>query len=336
MLLKTLKEQMLLPDKEILINKYIRIKDIHGTIVSLTSQNGRNMLWAIYHIENSNTVHDENTNYLTNKDEMISNISKHNLPNTNLSEIIIQNQKLIVTSSSTSMILDDSFESIMQLQHFFENGLSLDIFGNININNLCIASYEFKDNFPDINLSNKLNISLTFSETTKEIPIHMPLTIDFNAIEKDKRLSFYDPINKKECFFYVNNIKHYDIWKEAENYFKSEKIENFLLEQIEELKKEYFNNLEDICENGMNLLILEYETQDNLQLNFYTKEYLNSPPVNNNSFTIMLFKPEEKIGPNGFFNRVSSLKQVHKDFNSSTSLELFSFILTTPSETIHI
>jgi hypothetical protein len=48
MLLKDLKQNMILPNKEIFINKIVKIKEIDVQLISITSEENRNVLWTIH------------------------------------------------------------------------------------------------------------------------------------------------------------------------------------------------------------------------------------------------------------------------------------------------
>lgn len=53
-----------------------------------------------------------------------------------------------------------------------------------------------------------------------------------------------------------------------------------------------------------------YETEDNIQLNFNTKEFLDAKPIENNSeiITMIIQEDTEGIGQNGYKLRCDVLK----------------------------
>jgi hypothetical protein len=50
MLLKDLKQNMFLPKKEVFINKIAKIRGIDIQLISITSEEHRNVLWAMYQL----------------------------------------------------------------------------------------------------------------------------------------------------------------------------------------------------------------------------------------------------------------------------------------------
>ncbi len=338
MRLEILKQQMLLPEKEILINKKVEIAGYSAILVSITSQGNKNVLWVMYHQPHFLTDEPgERREYFTNREEMVSNICSHHTPHVHFPEIIIQGQRMTFSSSSAYRIRDNNNSAYMQLQHFVENGMSVALFDKIDLSDMMIASYEQNEGeaFPQIDLSQELDITLKVARSSKEVLINQPLHLEFGNMEKGQKFSFYDSINEKDRFFFVDSIEHYDIWQEAEHHFSSEKMKMFSAQQIEEMKKQYFKCVEKTCPKGMDLAIIKYESEDNIQLNFYSKEFLDERPVHNNSSSsTMFFTSDKEPGINGLKSRICIIKPVPKDFKENMDIELFSWIMQIPEYSI--
>jgi len=73
-----------------------------------------------------------------------------------------------------------------------------------------------------------------------------------------------------------------------------------------------------------------------MQLNFYSKEYLDKRPVHKSSSSMMFFKSDKELGSNGFKSRICMIKSVDKDFNGSIDVELFSRYMEIPEEIITV
>jgi hypothetical protein len=343
MLLKDLKQNMFLPKKEISINKIVKIREIDVQLISLTSQEHRNVLWAMYQLPcyvDEEIDSEERTEYTTNRDDMINDISKEisSPPNIYISEIMIQNQKITFSSSSANRMCDMSYEGYMQLQHFIDNGMVTTNWNEVDLANIVISAYEQKESeeFPTIDLSKKLDITLKVSREFKQVLTNHPIAMEFGEMEKGNKFYFYDSIEKKNRICYIDKMEHYDIWEESNRHFEDERMQAFSEEQIKQMKEQYWACTEEICPKGMNLAILEYETEDGVQLNFYSKEYLDKRPVHKNSSSMMFFKSDKELGSNGFKSRVDMIKPVEKDFNGSIDVELFSWVMEIPEEIITV
>lgn len=342
MLLRDLKQNMFLPNKEIFINKTVKIREVDVQLISLTSEEHRNVLWIMYKLPchiNEERDSEERIEHTSNRAEMISNIiGESNSRNIHISEIMIQNQKMTFNRSSTRPISYMNYEGYMQLQHFIENGMDITNWNEIDLDNIVIAAYEQEESkeFPTIDLSKKLDISLKIGRDCRQVLINQPLTLKFGKMDKDSKFYFYDSIEKKQRIHYIDKIEHYDIWEEAHRHFESEQMQAFSKEQIKQMKEQYLASMDKICPQGMNLAILEYETEDDMQLNFYSKEYLDKRPVHKSSSSMMFFKSDKELGSNGFKSRLCMIKPLQKDFNGSIDIELFSRYIEIPEEIISV
>ena len=335
-------KKWLIPNKEIFINKLVKIRDADVILISITSEENRNVLWTMYQplqcIEDEIDA-DKKENPITNRYEKINAIRRsHSFKRYQISEITIQQQKMTFTSSETSPINDNNYKGYMRLQHFIENGLDIACWDDVNLSDLVIVAYIQKstDEFPQIDLAKELEITLKVSKEFNEVLIKQPMLLEFGEKQKGIRYSFYDFINKKDRFFYIDKLNHYDIWEEVKKSFKDESLQGFTEESRDQFEKQYMTNLELICPNGMDLAMIEYETEDGLQLNFYAKEYLDARPAYGNSSGFILFKPDKRLGINGYESRFCMLNSIEKTFYGSISVELFSWYQDLPEEIIKI
>lgn len=347
MLIKDLKSIMLLPEKEIFINKIVKIRGNDVYLMSLTLEENRNVLWVMYeapYYMNKEIDMEDRIEHTTNRDKMIHNIDREMYSaHIHISELVIQNQKITFSFSSASALSHTNYEGYMQLQHFIENGLDTTSLDEVDVSNLVIASYVQNENegFPLIDLSKELHITLKIMKDFKKVLIDPPLkpiSTKFGKVQEDNKFYFYDCIENKNRTFYINEIKHYDVWEEMNKQLEGELARTLPKNQIASMKEELLKFLPIVCPKGMNLALLVYESEDNIQLDFYSKEYLDERPVYNTSSTgtIYGFKPDEEFGYNGFKNRICMIKPVEKDFNGSVDVELFSWYMEIPEEIITV
>jgi len=131
MFIKELKESMLLPQEEILINCRVYIRGIPAHIISLTKEKHRTALWVLYEGASGSSEEmediyeidgEERIGNKTNRQDIVDPMHRErNARNIGfISEITIQNQKLIFTSSQGYHLHDRHYEGYMQLQHFIE------------------------------------------------------------------------------------------------------------------------------------------------------------------------------------------------------------------------
>lgn len=354
MFIKELKEIMILPQKEIFINRWVNIGGIPAYIISLTKEENRNALWVLYEDDMVSSEEMENINEMemyeeerigdkTNRQDIVDHIHRErNARNIGfISELTIQNQTMIFTSSQGQRLHDRYYEGYMQLQHFIENGLDLERLDGVNVNNLVIQCYAQDENqeFPEIDLSKALDITLKIGRSSKRELIDPPMAsihLQFKEYEKDHKFSFFNPVENEEIEFYINKMERYDVWEDMKKKIENEWLKIASKDEIEQMKGQLFDTMERICPKGMDLAIMEYELEKNVQLNFYTTVHLASKPIHLSSSVGMIFSPENKLGQNGFTNRICMLKPVGKDFNEAIEIELLYWWREIPEEVIHI
>lgn len=302
MLVRDLNQSMFLPKKEFLINKIVNIRgrDVH--LISITSQEQRNVLWLMYQSPlclNPGIYTEEWVEYTSNREQMVNGITNRSDEyRIHICEMTIQKQKMTFSSSSAAHIDRVQSKEYAKLQHFIEKGITTANWDEVDLAHIVIAGFEQeeKEEFPEIDLSRELDISLKIGKEFSQVLIGDPMTLEFGEVEKGKKFYFYDSIQKKNSTCYIDRMYHYDIWVEANDFFNREYIKGTPEEQLKQMKEEYLICLEKTCPEGMNLAMLEYETKDDVQLEFYSKEYLEQKPVTSSSLGgIMIFKAEKSL-----------------------------------------
>jgi hypothetical protein len=340
MLVKDLKQRMFLPNKEVLINKIVNIRgrDVH--LISITAQEQRNVLWVMYQVPLSLDVEvypKMEAECTSNREQMLNNLkSSSDDYRLSISEMVIQNKKITFSSSRSSHIDRVQSEEYAKLQHFIEEGITTTNWDEVNLRDIVIAGLVQKEEeqFPEIDLSKDLEISLNLIREFNQVLVGDPMTLEFGEVEKGKKFYFYDSIQKINRTFYIDKMYHYDIWSEVNEFFSKEYIPGTPEARLKEMKDEYLIGVESTCPKGMNLAMLEYETEDGIQLDFYSTEYLEQKPILSSSSSGMLFKSDEKFGSNGFRSRICMIKPVPQDFKGSIEVELFSWFMEIPEENI--
>ncbi|MCM1038301.1 MAG: hypothetical protein NC434_03190 [Ruminococcus sp.] len=161
-------------------------------------------------------------------------------------------------------------------------------------------------------------ISLRIADL-KKLPVwspEMPITIKHRPnpvrhilektvtlhVGKSRSFSFIDHTGDK-VFCYVNQVTLIDVWEDTKKQLNEAKLsERFSPEQLQQVREHHLKVLEQSCPQGMCYIGIEYECTKDIQLGFYSKQYLSSQPeVHNGSsmFFLMRLKPEQETGMHG-------------------------------------
>ena len=153
-------------------------------------------------------------------------------------------------------------------------------------------------------------------------------TITLN-VGKSHTFSFLDNYGDKvQC--YVNNVTLIDVWKDTEEQFKNPKYtENISEEQLQAIKKECYEALQQSCPAGMCFIGIEYECSKDISLQFYSKEFLKSYPETHNGKATSLFmriKPDKEKGTHNLPLRGSVIQTAVSPDTSKIPAELFLYL----------
>jgi len=351
MRLKELKDMMLIPDREILINRLVKIQNTDVLLISITSENNTHKLWTLRKLPERSEEQEfakesiyESEKILSNRERMRQELEEETARSGQddfFSQLTIQGQTMTFNSSEWGYCREEDYGTYMKLQHFVEKGLELESFADVELNRLCLICYEQNDSepFPDVDLDKELEITLKFDSTFRRVPVHTePIVLEFGDAPQGIKYSFYDSFHDKNRFFYIDALTRYDLWEKTEKELKKPTLEEFTEEEWQQFKAQQFRALGTVCSRDQDLALVEYESEDNIQLNFYAEHFLDEKPIP--SFDAMgmsiSFSSGCELGRNGLKSRACSTGPVDKNFEGSIMIELLSYYVEIPEKIIKL
>lgn len=343
MLLKHLKQQMLLPVEEYIINKTVNIRGTEVLLLSFTVEKEKKSLWLLYENVNLNDdscdeeysedFYAEREELTTNREEFLHHIMERQRQiNFSIKEMEIQGNIISFGSSSCSPIHDNNIEGKMHLQHFAEKGLISEEWDDKRLENLIIARYDQMEDeeFPGIDESRELSLVLRVDREIREATIQHPFAVKFGKQDVGTKVAYYDETLGKESYFFIDEIYSYDPYEDIIE--KSKQIEDPV--ERENMIQHITKALETVCPKGKKLAVIKYETEDETQLRFVMKDYLEAKPVRSCSAIGFICKNDE-IGINGYKLKECVMQSIDRDFNGELEIELFSKYIVIPEETVY-
>lgn len=339
MILKDLKQQMLIPREEYIINKRVNIQGVDVLLLGFTIEDDKNCLWTIHEQEefiSDRFNNEDEEEFKTNRDKLLYGIEARSFnKNLQIAEIEIQNNTISFGSASGGGIYDMNIGAMMRLQHFVEKGLISEEWDEIKLEKLYISQYEQREDEkpPVIDMSKDLDISLHIKCDSVEIPIQHYFKVEFGKQDVGTKIVYYDKQLGKENYFFIDEVYSFDVYEDIKEKFES--IEDL------EMRKEAISNiieaLEKIYPRDKNLAVIKYETIDDVQLNFNMKDYLDAKPIVHKSASsvgLILGSKDAKLGVNGYKIRGCILQPIDKDFKGELEIELFSRFVEIPEEIV--
>lgn len=338
-----LKEEMLLPERETVINKALELRGNRALIASITLQNDKIILWVFHHQPCDRAREEHIVDHMTNRDEILGRIDDDHTHSPHIREISIQGQELALSSSSIGGISHDHM-SYMKLQHFVEAGVDFTSIEDIDLDELALGEYELEEGspFPEIDPSKEMPVSLRFDEMQQELVVEPAPVFTLSVGEQaDTRHVFHNPVEDKPMTFYFDLLECHDLWKEHAEQQGDEKMRQAWREHgmsdedIVVMLRQHEETLEQVCPRDCDLLLLHYEAENDAQLCFYTLQHLDSPPVIHEGNSVgILFGFSDEEGIHGHSRRVCNLGVIPKGYNKPTTLELVSWYRKIPGETV--
>ncbi|SHI06552.1 hypothetical protein SAMN02745823_02189 [Sporobacter termitidis DSM 10068] len=311
MLLRDLKSEFLIPDKEIIINKAFRARGQDGVLASLTLQDGKQTLWSVCRSSIRDAC-DVKCELTTNRD--IFRCGMDAAPGMFPCEARIQGHKITFGGGRSRAVFPENVGGYMRLQHFAEQKVDLSVFDGTDLIHVMIMAWEVNGEVPFSEISPPFDgdIVLKIREIVRQQYIGRTYDLPFGVALPDERRSFFDNENNVERYFYINRLARYDPRGSMQA------------------------TGENTCPSGFGLAYVEYEAEDDIQFLFYEKEYLDSAPERAGR-TIGIYGSTTEKGPHGLKLQTCVLKKpVPKDFDGHISIELFSRDIRVPEETIVI
>lgn len=140
-------------------------------------------------------------------------------------------------------------------------------------------------------------VRLIAADTTQRVAAHKRMTLSVGMREREYRCVLPD----REHRFWVEQVQLYDPWAQQRECIERWKERGrYTPRQLAQIQRELEEQLVNLCPPGRLLPMILYESWKDIQLDFYDREYLNSPPdVGNQSGTLAVAAGGQEVGPHG-------------------------------------
>lgn len=214
---------------------------------------------------------------------------------------IVNGVRYEVLESDTCFLENPLYEEGMLARHFVEQGVIPDIWLEKDMDQLAIAEHTVEPAILRVDWSaDILNLSAEMSEPAQEFLVGKVIKCACGHYDVPKEFSIKDP-QGLDVTVRIHGVYPHDIWSDAA-----------CLEMD-------FSELEEYCERDERLLVVEYSVEEDLDLDFYTKDYLDASAYDDDDSVRglgLLLESEHEI---------SLLDVVPADFDEEVEIELLSY-----------
>lgn len=241
--------------------------------------------------------------------------------------------KIYETAGAVSGTIEqgDFCEAYMLFMRMHEAGWSINeesAFIDIPWENIALTNIEFREEYDKLPQWSE-NMEVTILPVPANVFIEKPMELECGKT-METEFSLKDGT---QAVCYIEKVELMDVWAEQEKKFSDKDYREKMLqhmseEEFEQMKKQFWEILEEHCPRGKYYLAIEYECSEDISLNFYDREYLDTIPKPHSGSASSLFmrtKPEKEIGKHGFKARGCVIQKPLDGDVKRLEAELFSY-----------
>lgn len=249
-------------------------------------------------------------------------------------KVFIDDSEFNVCSFEQSRLSEQDWENILTISSFLKNGWQPQDIDYQNINMLFITSLTLEGEYLSIPAFNE-KPQLRFISGLRCVArqVEKPVTLDVGDNYPDK-LVFQDETGEEHTV-QINRVYLSDMWTEMDKVFSDPKLqEHITSEEITEQRLDFEKRFSEMCPRGLCYPVIEYECEEEISLEFYSKSYLDAEPLHRDRSMGFIVRPEKPQGVLGLKLRAAVIKEPVPVGTVRIEAELFRFILLTKSDDI--
>ena len=331
----------MMPQNERIVSRKLEIEGVEYILAGVTEMNKVTSLWILHEQKGYQNAIRHMGRYDPNQTnrELISEGSLKSPRNEFLmiKELSLGDRTFKVGRSSSEVMNSHQGGTYAKLQYFLDKGLPVEMISSMNLFDISISEYQLMDGefFDMYKAEFDGVITIETPILSRAIPTHKKLMLPFGRYKDPIALEVEIPDNDEVVHCYINGIEAYDLWSDGIEE-KLEKNRGIVPEeQYEQWRSNIIEAYERICPRDKNLAVVLYETDITASASFYTTNWLDTVPDDNENGGVgVLFgggKDQEK-GLMGHRLMVAKLQPIPKDFNESIEVELLSLLETLPAK----
>ncbi|AET68616.1 hypothetical protein Desor_3097 [Desulfosporosinus orientis DSM 765] len=181
-------------------------------------------------------------------------------------------------------------------------------------------------------------VSIRFSMRRNSIRhlVEMPVTLIVGTEYPDK-LHFTDKVSGEQHWVQINRVTLCDMWTEMSKTFDNPRLkEQVSPEELARSKAEFEERFSEMCPKGMYYPVIEYECEEDISLQFYSKGWLDVEPIHKNSALGFFMKTDEPMGKLGLKLKADIIQEPMTANTVSIEAELFQYSQVDKSDDIVI
>lgn len=217
------------------------------------------------------------------------------------------------------------------LTHFLDSGIHPAKLKDTELDQLLLIKLKVQGVYKKIPLVKPelRKLSFEFQREVQVVPVKKKMKVAMGG-NFPRKLSFKDPDSEIRHEFYIERVYLEDIRADQLALLEDPQ---FLAEipegEVENVKKGLLRAVDQICPKGKMIPVIEYETAENLTLEFYENEYLNAEyeeeEYNSQAELLLMVETEEEEGKHGMRLRACAMAAPVDPSTEEISVELLQY-----------
>ena len=149
-------------------------------------------------------------------------------------------------------------------------------------------------------------VRLIPGKKSERVAAHKRMTLSVGMKER----AYTCTVEGREHHFWIEQVQLYDLWSDQEERIRDWKESGKCSEEeLRQLKWSWERTAAKLCPKGKRLPLIVYESEEDIQLDFYDRPYLNSlVPTRNRDTELGMSGDKEEKGPHGIRPRYVPLQ----------------------------
>ncbi len=339
--------QKMISDMEdiIVIDRNVRINDVLCNVMGLLREEGKWQLLILQYDENyQRRIGEEEASYqeeprgpLSNR-ELIRKRRRIDMAETlqTARKVCIGKEEYEIRGMELRKLGEQKWKEVYLISEFLRRGWKPQEIASEDMDMLFLARIELEaadDREPVFREGDAVRFIMGISHTNALV--ETPLTLTVNGENYGKRW-FQDTASGEEHWVQIHQVYLLDMEAQLEETFANPKLlERMTQEELVRSKADLKEKLREICPENMYFPAIEYECEENISLQFYTKEYLDGPvPVNRNGSMGFMILPKQPEDGSGRKMKAAVIQQPVPKDTSDIEVEIFEYIESAALEDI--
>ncbi len=139
-----------------------------------------------------------------------------------------------------------------------------------------------------------------------------------------EKITVTDKTSGETFWIQILQTRLENMWRKMENVFAEHRRRGQIPpEHIDQMEAKFQRDFASICPRGMVYPVIEYQCQGDFQLDFYLRDYLDSPEQSSGAAMVFLTRPEQNQTPEGRNIQAAVLQQPVAPDTGEIQAELF-------------